>query len=197
MLLKKSDKKDIIIITSFIIIIIISLVIGKNQFFIPEDIRSLTTEISGRYLVDETLVLAVIKCESGFKRRAVSLKGACGLMQLTENTFDYICDLKNIKGDIYDPQTNIEAGCAYLKYLSEKFNGLKEIICAYNAGEGTVREWLNDIEYSKNGVDLDIIPYKETEKYHKRVMTYYYFYGGVINESGRSKGEKNLALLRG
>ena len=71
------------------------------------------------------------------------------------------------------------------------------MICAYNAGEGTVREWLANKDYSENGITINVIPYKETENYYKRVMIYYYFYGGIINESGSSKGQKNLAFLRG
>ena len=193
MLLKKSSKTSIIIITSFIILSIITLIIFENRFFIPAKIRDVTREESNRFNVDESLVLSVIKCESGFKKDALSLKGACGLMQLTVKTFDYICDLNNIEGDIFDEKTNIKAGCAYLKYLSERFDGIKEIVCAYNAGEGTVKEWLRSKEYSEDGVTLNVIPYKETEKYYKRVMTYYYFYGGIINESGSSKGQKNLA----
>ena len=147
---------------------------------VPQNIYVLAKKAALKNGVDESLVLAVIKCESGFNENAVSDKGACGLMQLMPRTFDYICNINGVcDGDIFDSYSNVFAGTAYLKYLFSKFNGLDEVLCAYNAGEGTVFKWLENEKYSLDKKTLLIIPYPETRDYLFKVKNYYYFYKGL------------------
>ena len=130
-------------------------------------------EYSEKYQLDKELVYAVIECESGFDTHAVSKAGACGLMQLMPKTFWWITDTEDGELDIFDPETNIAAGCKYLKYLFGRFDNLETILAAYNAGEGNVSEWLRNPEYSDDGKSLKIIPYPETSIYVQKVITIY------------------------
>jgi soluble lytic murein transglycosylase-like protein len=112
---------------------------------------------ANKYSVDPSLIKAVIKVESGFNERAVSRKGAKGLMQLMPATAREMGVF-----NLFNPEDNIEAGTRYLRYLLEKFDGdLKLALAAYNAGPTSVK---------KHGT---VPPIKETKRYLKKVFRYY------------------------
>ena len=107
--------------------------------------------------VDSRLLKAMIKAESDFDPRAVSRKGAMGLMQIMPENFKML-DLKNP----FDPWQNIRAGAQYFQKLYERFNGkLALSLAAYNAGPTAVDRYKR------------IPPYQETEEYVLRVLRYY------------------------
>jgi soluble lytic murein transglycosylase len=107
--------------------------------------------------VDSRLLKAMIKAESDFDPRAVSHKGAMGLMQIMPENFKML-DLENP----FDPWQNIRAGAQYFKKLYERFNGkLALTLAAYNAGPTAVDRYKR------------IPPYQETEEYVRRVLRYY------------------------
>jgi soluble lytic murein transglycosylase-like protein len=117
-----------------------------------------------KFNLKTSLVKAVIMAESGFDPKAVSKKGAQGLMQLMPETANEL-DV----GDPYDPEENILGGTRYLSRLMERFNNDMELaIAAYNAGPEKVDKY--------NGVP----PYEETKTFIKRVMGFYEQY-----ESGK------------
>ena len=96
--------------------------------------------------VDAALIAAVIYEESKF-RDQTSHAGARGLMQITPGTADYIAQKSGgiafEQGDLASPQINIAYGAWYLDYLNEKYDGHEVAsVAAYNAGEGTVDEWI-------------------------------------------------------
>lgn len=107
--------------------------------------------------VDPDLVRAIIRAESNFDRRAVSRKGAQGLMQLMPDTaFRYAVR------DPFDPADNIRGGVQYLRFLHDTFPGrLSLVVAAYNAGENAVL---------RHG---GIPPYRETKEYVARVLRSY------------------------
>ena len=109
------------------------------------------------YEVDPLLIKAVIQAESGFDRRAVSRRGAKGLMQLMPET---VADM-NVK-DPFDAEDNIHGGTRYLRWLLNTFEGdLQLSLAAYNAGPQCVRK-------------LGRIPrIPETERYVKKVLATY------------------------
>lgn len=118
----------------------------------------LINQASERYRIDSALVKAVIKAESNFNHRAVSPVGARGLMQLMPATAATL----QVK-DSFHPETNIDGGVRYLRYLMNMFNGnLPLVLAAYNAGENAVMRHNNRIP-----------PYPETQTYVKRVMNYF------------------------
>ena len=107
--------------------------------------------------VDSHLLKAMIKAESDFDPRAISRKGAMGLMQIMPENFKML-DLQNP----FDPWENIKAGARYFQQLYKRFNGqLALSLAAYNAGPTAV-------DYYKT-----IPPYQETEEYVRRVLRYY------------------------
>ena len=63
-------------------------------------------------------------------------------------------------------------GCMYLSYLLKRFPDETTAICAYNAGEGAVRQWLANERYSSDGITLTTIPYAETSAYEKKVASF-------------------------
>lgn len=137
----------------------------------PRSYSALVTKYSDEYGVPKDVIYAVIKVESGFSPSAESPKGAIGLMQLMPSTYEWLCGKVGVEYDeekITDPETNIKCGTYYLSYLYNEFAVWETVYAAYNAGQGTVREWLATEEYSKDG-HLTKIPYAETSRYVEKV----------------------------
>ncbi len=99
-------------------------------------------------------------------------------MQIMPETANYVSKLYfgGENYDLYCPKDNILYGVTYLLYLFEKFPDQKTVLCAYNAGEGNVKTWLNEKAFSTDGKSLDKIPFEETRIYVKRVTLYAKFY---------------------
>lgn len=117
-------------------------------------------EASSRFGLSFSLLKAMIKVESGFNSRAISKKGALGLMQVMPQNLQAF----RIQ-DPYDPRDNILGGARYFKSLVERFQGkLPLALAAYNAGPTLVDK------------HEDIPPIPETREYVKRVMKYFYLY---------------------
>lgn len=131
------------------------------------------------YNVDPALVYAVIKTESKFDETAVSHAGAIGLMQITPSTFEWMNSKNNVKAegkDLFLPDENIDCGVHLLSFLITKYQNVDTAISAYNAGVGAVDRWLNDPNFSIDGISLKNIPYQETDTYVKRVNQSYKMY---------------------
>ena len=123
----------------------------------PSPYGKLIYEVAVRHAVNPHLVAAVIHVESSFNPRAISRKGACGLMQLLPDTARRF-GLKQ-KKEIFDPAKNLEAGVKYLKWLTRRFDGdVQRVLAAYNAGEGAVDRF--------GGVP----PYRETKNYVQKIF---------------------------
>ena len=116
--------------------------------------------VAKSYEVDPALVRAIIMAESSYNPRAVSKKGAKGLMQLMPKTAEYL----GVE-DSFNPEHNIDAGVRYFKKLLGQFNGdIKLALAAYNAGSRRVREYKG------------IPPFKATRQYVKKVFEYHKHY---------------------
>ena len=153
-------------------------------------VKHLLREASETHGVDYELLQAVIATESGFNSKAVSPKGAVGLMQLIPPTAERYGvkaekDL-SIQTKLTDPRVNIGAGSRYLRDLIKLFPGQVELaVAAYNAGEGAVQRAGNKIPN-----------YPETQNYVKNVMQLYNRLklpalggGAAIASSGRVRME--------
>jgi soluble lytic murein transglycosylase-like protein len=111
-----------------------------------------------RNSVDPLLLYAIMHQESTFKARAMSNKGARGLMQLMPGTA-----LRFGVSSIWDPKQNIEGGTRYMRFLLDKFSGdVKLALAGYNAGEGAVMKY-----------GYRVPPYSETQEYVRRISKRY------------------------
>lgn len=137
----------------------------------PQKYAESVEKYAAEYDVPESVVYAVIKTESGFTPDAVSLKGAIGLMQITPDTFDWLCSKTGGEANallLYEPDTNIRYGTYFLSLLHNEYKAWDTVYAAYNAGRGRVNSWLASEEYNNNG-RLKNIPYEETASYVKKV----------------------------
>jgi len=133
---------------------------------LPQHFHNIVLAASHRYRVDPNLIWGIMKVESNFNARAVSRKGAKGLMQLMPGT----ARMHKVH-NIYDPSQNLFGGVRHLRLLLDRFNGnIQLALAAYNAGSQAVRKYKR------------IPPYPETRKYVRRVLKYYQLYQkrGVI-----------------
>lgn len=143
----------------------------------PLDFASLIVQYSLAQNLDPALVSAVILCESSFNPQAESRLGARGLMQLMEDTAQWVAhkldedDASYSFDRLYDAETSIRFGTWYLGYLARRFDGdATKVVCAYHAGQGNVDAWLKNPAYSSDGMTLDVIPTKDTAAYASRVL---------------------------
>jgi len=118
---------------------------------------ALIYETAKRHQVNPQVVAALIRQESSGNRRAMSHKGARGLMQLMPATAKRFGVRKD---QLFEPKHNLEAGVRYLSWLIDQFpNDLAKILAAYNAGENAVARYQG------------IPPYRETQNYVRRIFT--------------------------
>jgi len=137
----------------------------------------LITAAAARYRLDPRLMVAIMRQESSFNPRAVSYKGARGLMQLMPATAARF----GVR-DIMDPAQNIEGGAQYLRFLLDTFNGNVELALAgYNAGENAVARYGNRIP-----------PYRETVDYVQRISAHY---NRLTNGAAWQPMQSNLAAV--
>lgn len=145
-----------------------------------------------KYKVDPYLIASMINVESRYDEKAISQKGAKGLMQITESTGKWASEeigLKNYSDKrLYEPEININIGTWYINRLYKEFDGdLELVLAAYNAGSGNVRKWLKDKNYSSDGKELDNIPFKETRDYLLRVEKNYKRYKALYSGKFENK----------
>jgi len=118
------------------------------------EVHDLVDRLAARYGVDLKLAQAVVQVESNYEPRAVSLKGAAGLMQLMPSVAREYALV-----DPFDPEKNVDAGLRHLRGLLDLFKSdVRLALAAYNAGLGAVTRY--------GGVP----PYRETQSYVQRIM---------------------------
>ena len=124
----------------------------------PDRLERIVREAAERHNLDPALVKAVIENESGWNPKAISRKGALGLMQLIPTTAE-----RYGVGNVFDPAQNVDGGARYLRSLLDRYHhNLDLSLAAYNAGEGAVER--------TGGVP----PYRETRTYVQKVTESYF-----------------------
>jgi soluble lytic murein transglycosylase-like protein len=122
------------------------------------DVDNFIVESGKRNSVDPLLLYSIMHQESSFKPRALSYKGARGLMQLMPGTASRF-GVTNI----WDPKQNIEGGTRYMRFLLNLFSGdVRLALAGYNAGEGAVMKYRYQVP-----------PYNETREYVRRIGNRY------------------------
>ena len=121
--------------------------------FLLPPYRAFIERVSSDHGVDPRLVTAVIEVESAWDPRAVSRKGAMGLMQLMPATA-----VEYGVGNPFEPEENISGGVAYLRHLLDRYDQKIELaLAAYNAGPGNVEKY------------GDVPPFRETQNYVRKI----------------------------
>ena len=190
MKVKKSGKKNVKLLIIFLIIILLLILFGpikiQNrilEMMYPREYENFVSLYSKEYNVDENLVYALIKAESNFNPDAVSGKSAKGLMQIVDETaMDVAKALSlNISQEdlierLNDIDLNINLGTKYISMLLEKYENIALALTAYNAGIGTVDNWIEKGTIKSDGSDVENIPYKETNQYVRKILRDYDIY---------------------
>ncbi|WP_290703400.1 transglycosylase SLT domain-containing protein [Amphritea sp.] len=147
----------------------------------PMPYSDIFDKLAGDYKIDTNWARAVARQESAYQPYARSRVGARGLMQLMPKTAQSTAKRNDIsyKGvaDLYQPETNINLGVAYLAEMQKKFKGNQVLAtAAYNAGPHRVKKWLKQRGELPTDIWIEMIPFKETRKYVMSVMAYHAIY---------------------
>lgn len=160
----------------------------QKQFFYPVQYTEYVEHWAHEYGVDPLLVYTIIKTESGFDANAVSYAEARGLMQMTEDTFDWI------KGriapeealtfdDMFVPDTSIRFGVYFFSISLEKYAGdISTAAAAYHSGWGTVDGLLESGKYSENEEILTEFPHEQMRHYVYKINNNYKTYKALYRE---------------
>lgn len=157
----------------------------------PLKYEELIQQKAEKYNLSPAFVAAIMLNESSFRPDATSSVNARGLMQLMDDTAGWIHGkLKRTDpydfNDLYDPEINVEFGCWYLQFLSERFRGDPILVAAaFHAGQGEVQNWLNSSLYSSDNLTIALgrLPEGPTKQYVCRVLSAFaaykrLYYGG-------------------
>ena len=182
----KSKYKIIIGTVILVLIVAILFVLFKDKLLkilYPKTYSDIISVYAEEYDVEENLIYAVIKAESNFDSNAVSNRDAIGLMQIVEETAIDVAkknnidiDTENIEEEILDIDNNINIGTKYLSTLLTQYGNIEVALAAYNAGIGTVNNWIEKQIIQADGSDIENIPYKETNNYVRKILRDYHIY---------------------
>lgn len=198
--MKKRFRKTKIIVS---VIVFLLVVLGLGFVYLnieyPLAYNSIIKKYAKEYDVDPYLIASIINVESSYNKEAVSPKDAKGLMQITPQTGQWASEEINMEGyteeSLFDPDTNIRIGTWYLNRLKDQFDeNLDNVLIAYNAGSGNLNKWLVNKEYSKDGVNVDNIPFEETEKYLVKVKQSYKVYSKVYKKNFDQLGQDSAYI---
>ena len=180
---KKQIVTVAIILILCILIAFLNIPIRIQKIIYKKDYEEYVQKYAQEYNVDENLIYALIKAESNFNSNAKSSKDAIGLMQLMESTAQDVCkktDLQissdELSEKLLEPDININIGTKYLSILIQKYGNIEIAITAYNAGIGTVDNWIEKGIINSDGSNVENIPYKETNNYVRKILRDYKIY---------------------
>lgn len=192
-MLNKPVKNSVKLLSGLLILSVVSAIIVVNAVGLvlhtlyPKGYSYSVEKYAQEYGVDEALLYALIECESGFDKNAVSSVGAKGLTQITPETFNW---LQTKTGESYaedalfEPEISIKYGAFFLGLLLDEFEDTKTALAAYHAGRGQVNKWLVNPEYSADSKKLDNIPFEDTSAYAEKVMKVKYLYVKIYKMEG-------------
>lgn len=145
-----------------------------------------TIAAQGVAAVDPYLAAAIIREESQYDEKAVSVVGAVGLMQLMPVTANAVAQRYGFptvgREELFDQETNIRLGVRYLGQLLEQYGGnMAHAVAAYNAGPIAVNSWIAVHRGREQDEFVELIPYQETRLYVKRVLRSYGEYRRLHN----------------
>ena len=170
--------KSLIIILTLLILLTLN---RLDSWLYPMKYEEEINQYAEEYKVEAALARAVMREESKFNEQAISKSGAVGLMQIMPETGEWIArQLNEDYGDLSEADRNIRYGIWYISELTAEFGGNKVLaLAAYNAGRGTVWDWIEEYGWHKDFDKVEEIPYSETRDYVKRVLKSYEKYKAI------------------
>lgn len=172
----KRTKKPLWIVVLILPILLVLAILGfwlTPRCLYPIPYENEVLAASETYQLPPSLIYGVIRTESSFRPDAVSSVGAIGLMQITEETFEWIQyrkqDYSHSYEDLFDPAISIDYGSFLLRLLLDEFGSQPLALCAYHAGWGNVTSWLENPLYLNDGFSLNTIPFLDTAHYVSKV----------------------------
>lgn len=185
---KKSTSKAFLLLLLSVIIVCVLGYLGYNQFIKgthPVKYENYVSEYCELYGVPRDLIYATIYVESGFDENAVSNVGAIGLTQIMPDTLSWL-ETKTgenyTEEDLRNPEISIKYCTLFYSILLEKFKNEETAICAYHAGINRVAGWLENREYSSDGVTLDTVPSSATAHYLSKINNARKIYNNLYKE---------------
>ncbi len=165
----KKHRKALIFVLAFLALVGMTFwgANGVMHYLYPLEYEDLVTQYAEEQNLDVSLVYAVIRCESGFEKKAVSDADAKGLMQLTDDTFYWVQSKtkESLPPErLFDPEINIRYGTLLLRLHLDEFQDVSLALAAYHAGRGAVNQWLDDDSGEP------IIQYEDTRNYVSKVL---------------------------
>lgn len=193
---RRMNSKGKLKIWTVIIFFIIVIMLIQNadriwRYFYPFPYRQITINYAEAYNLDPCLLAAIMKAESGFNSRAVSPKGARGLMQIMPDTGQWVArQIGNPAfnpDQLFEPETSIRFGAWYIADLKTEFHGdIVLVLAAYNGGRGNVEEWVSNKNLSGGNSTIDQIPFPETRNFVRRVLLYHRIYSHLYGKEAPS-----------
>jgi len=157
----------------------------------PRGYETFVRTYAASYGVEENVVYTIIRTESGFRSDAQSQAGARGLMQITDETFEWIKSKIAPQepltfDDMFDPETNIRFGTYLLSVCLARYeNDLSTAAAAYHSGMGLVDGLLQKGENSLDGKTLSSFPYSQMNRYVYKVQKNYRKYCSLYGDVGQ------------
>ena len=141
-------------------------------------------KLAGEFNVPVQLIYSIMRAETYYRESLSSNVGALGLMQIMPQTFEKISKFGGIKiKDPMNPYDSMKASVWYLSKLLKRFdNNLIAATAAYNAGPHNVSDWISRYGGRDAYLFVEMIPYKETRDYVKKVMRFYMIYSYIYED---------------
>lgn len=177
----------------FATILLIGLAVLILFVYMPYSVKQNTYQLeyideverySAEFDVDKALIYSVIKVESDFHHDAVSDAGAIGLMQIIEDSFDWVkkklgCD-ELVFNDMFTPEHSIRFGSYMIDYLYEKYGSIELTAAAYHCGMTTVDNWIEQGIIDPENVDINKIEGSKTQYYVRKILRAYEKYSELV-----------------
>lgn len=158
---------------------------GLSHYIYRLEYTEVVSRYSKEFGVDDALIYAVIKVESNFDPVAVSDAGAIGLMQIIEDSFEWVKKKLNRDDlsfyDMYTPEHSIRFGCYMMDYLYDKYGSIELAAAAYHSGMTTVDNWIEEGIIDPENVDVSKIQGDRTRHYVVKILRAYKAYNDILS----------------
>ena len=162
--------------------------VERHRYPMQAELSLKISQHAEQYGIPEPVLWATVRNNSRFASNAVSQNGAVGLMQLTPERFEWIC-LNLLGGEpmdagmLFDPETNLSAGCSYVSYLYDRYGVWDHVFAAYHTNPEAVDAWLSDSQNLSDQGVLQKYPDKATAAYVKEMRTAVEYYSKLYYQS--------------